>query len=207
VLELAANLLHAALLRHLGTRRLGWLVAISALLVFAASLHWGGLDLGWQRETFLPGLARVLFGFFGGVWLYRTRERWQARVPRTPLAVPALALMLATGFGRSAGELTWLYDPVMTLLVLPCLLMLGARAKGGRVASALGTLSFPLYAIHLQTLEGLHAWGASQPLLWIAAVLLVAISWLIGGLIDEPLSAWFRLRRRMRGQRGALVVA
>jgi len=69
--ELVANLVYAALAPRLSNRLLGIIVAIGFLGLVASGLVAGSLSNGTLRATFLGGLARVTFGFFAGVRLFR----------------------------------------------------------------------------------------------------------------------------------------
>lgn len=196
VLELMANLAHAAALPTLGNRMLAGVVVVSALGLGAAYHHFGHLDLGWTRSSFLYALPRVGFGFFGGVLLERTQTHWDARVPRVSFLVPVLVLLALISvppawLGSSTG-----YEVIIVTLIFPLLVMLTARARGGDVAAALGTLSFPLYAIHYQIFGALHVMRAGQPTVWATALALLPLSWALGKWIDEPLNAARRRSRR-----------
>lgn len=88
--ELAANLIYAAIAPRLSNRLLGAIVALGFLGLVASELAVGSLDNGTLRSTFLGGLARIAFGFFAGLSLFRF---WRAR-PAKLSPHPALLFAL-----------------------------------------------------------------------------------------------------------------
>ncbi len=207
-LELVVNFAHAWLLPRLTNRVLAAIIGGSAALLVLANRHYGTLDLGWTWQSLPAGGARVGFGFFSGVLLFRSRLVWLARVPQVPMVVPALILLAVASVSHEAtqgGQGMGNYDCVVVLALLPPLLLLGARASGGPLTAALGTLSFPLYTIHMPIVTLLHRLNATAAQAVAALVVLIVVCWVVGGWVDEPLNAWRRARRRE--QRPALARA
>lgn len=201
--ELLANLAYAVLARRLSNPVLGSIIAIGFLGLVASGLVTGSLDNGTVRPTFLGGLARVTFGFFTGVALYRL---WRVRPTR--LALPPLALFVLMPLPlccRPASPLVWLYELAVVTIYLPAVVWLGAGAKasGGplRLCTALGALSYPLYVIHAPVWtvvrawddkrfnEVLHGYAPFGGYMLIAA--LGALCWWLDKAVDYP------LRRRL----------
>lgn len=193
--ELIVNLAYAVLAPRLSNRLLGAIVLLGFLGLVASGLVTGSLDNGVVRPTFLGGLARVTFGFFAGVALYR---RW--RVRPTAFALPPVLL-----FALLLLPLGSLYELAVVTVYLPSIVWLGAgaRAKGRwlPICAALGALSYPLYVIHApvwtvvrawddrQLNEYLHSYAPLSGLLMIVG--LGVICWWLDKAVDYP------LRRRL----------
>ena len=199
--EIVANIFHAVMQPWLSNRVLGGIVGLSALGLLLGARHFGTLDLGWTAGNFIWGLPRVGFGFFGGVLLYRKRAAWQGQIRPLPLPLLALILLAVTNIPEAAtglGDRFALVELVVVLMIFPPLVMATTEASGGVIAAAIGTLSFPLYAIHKPIVEAMIAAHVDGPARWIGVVLLIVGSWALGRWVDEPLNAWRRSRRKAR---------
>lgn len=195
VWEVLANAGHAAGLSRARDRTLIALAGASAVGLVLCAATYGGLAPGWSTSTLLWGLPRVGFGYCAGVLLYRTRARWLAIVPSVSFTVPALLLFTLLSAPIGAGGYRWLwpiYDLALVLLGFVPLVMLTIKARGGAVAAALGTLSYPLYALHEPLIAPLVERGAGVPLKLAAGLGMTALAWGVGRLIDEPLNRWSR---------------
>jgi peptidoglycan/LPS O-acetylase OafA/YrhL len=108
-LELVANMVYAAVASRLSNRGLAGIILLGFAGLIAAGLTTGSLDNGTVRATVLGGVARVTFGFFAGVGLYRL---WLIRPTRIAVhpgllfVLLILPLMLKPG-RRSAGCMSW----------------------------------------------------------------------------------------------------
>jgi peptidoglycan/LPS O-acetylase OafA/YrhL len=150
--ELVANIAHCALVRWLTPRRLAALVAVC----WAGSMIAVGFDLmGPHGRGAWGGLARIGFGYFAGVLLYRLEHR----LPRPRLSIwlvllPLTAILLPHGqaFRPLLGMGT------VTIMPLVVWLALGARVSAleARVAGVAADLSYPLYFVHLPILVLAH---------------------------------------------------
>jgi len=98
------------------------------------------------------------------------------------------------------------YDAWVVIGCAVPLLMLTARAKGGRIAAALGTISYPLYAINEPVVFALVRGEASAEMRTLAVAMLVLVAWALGRWVDEPLNAW-RRRRQTRVVLGTTAAA
>ena len=175
--ELVANVLHAVLLSRVGTRWVVALAAGSAMILFLHSTAMGAITAGLRSSDFAAGVPRVIMAYCIGVVLWRLRPRF---------AVPGQAapLLLVGGLMLVPAGLAW--DFAFVMLLCPVLIALGTRAFGGRTATLLGSLSFPLYATHFPVMQlcqllGLGALGA------ITAS--VAVATLVGLIVDGRLRA------------------
>lgn len=146
--EFVANILFFLVLRR-GIKPLTVLAASTA--VFFVSTKLFGEAAGWGTANMAGGLARVMFSFFAGVVLYQNR----ARLDRLPvLPMPLLLLILTAILAVPTFRLHTYYWFGMTVLFVPPLVALGARATlmpGSRaqtLAHYFGGLSYPLYCVH-----------------------------------------------------------
>lgn len=202
VLELLANAFHAATLRWLSLGVLAGVVAVGLLgLVFSARTC-GTLNTFCSPPIafYFLCLSRTVFGFFTGVMLHRTQRFWLPKVPQVsfPLLAVVLLLLMNMPVPLPLGEQRAIYDFVCIAVVFPPFVMASVAAKAGRDALALGTLSYPLYAIHLPLIDAFRNAGGSEPQACAFIVFLIALAWALGHWIDEPLNA---LRRCSRARR------
>jgi peptidoglycan/LPS O-acetylase OafA/YrhL len=163
--ELFANVLHALILYRLRT---GSLLILS--LAFAALLYWycaemGGIFVGFRSHDFLMGIPRVLVSYLIGIALCRAKLVFPA--------LPSIAtLMLATSLLFLPEGAFW--DLAFILAICPFVLVLGRSVSASKYGVAVGTLSFPLYAVHMPVLEAARS-GEAHPLFASALAILVAV--------------------------------
>lgn len=194
--EVAANLVFAAAFLWLGVRGMTAVVAVSAAGLLIAAMTLGNLDGGYRVPTLWVGCARVGFGFFLGIALYRGRRFWFHRVPHVPpwivlsLCFGLLALPVPTAL-RPAFDLGFVF------FASPLLVMAGSRAEptpaGRHVATALAALSYPLYAIHLPVRAWLRSMGATGEATVAVMAALILVSWALAYHYEAP------MRRRLEG--------
>ncbi len=198
--EYLVNFAHALGAKQLGNRTLLVIVAASALGLVATSQLANGLMGGCMKESAWLALPRATFGYFLGIYLRRTMPRWAPHVPSVPLAIPALSFIVLVNVPPSlvpTGSAWGLYDSFAVIALFGPLVMLTARATGGWIAAALGTVSYPLYVINEPVVFALHHGGYSIAAQSLALVALVLAAWAIGNWVDEPLNRW---RRHGRAQ-------
>ncbi|MDE2435395.1 MAG: acyltransferase [Sphingomonadales bacterium] len=157
-LELFVNAIHGFILARLRT---GALVVI-ALCALAATVRFardsGALDLGARPSSLVPGLFRAILSYSIGMMLF---QRW--RDGGAPHVSPLLA---AVGFPAllvlpwALGIAHWAYDLAFVLFACPLLLAGGlALRHPSTLALALGSASFPLYAVHFAVLRQAQLMG------------------------------------------------
>ena len=210
VWELLANAVHAAGLARARNRVLVLLASLSAIAMAACAAKYGSLTPGFSASTLMWGLPRVGFGYCAGVLLFRTRASWLPIVPTVSFTVPALLLFTLISAPIGDGNFRWIwpiYDLALVLLGFVPLVMLTIKARGGTVAAALGTLSYPLYALHEPLIQPLVARGAGAPTKLVAGLAMVALAWSVGKLIDEPLNRWSRRLVSTDAPRGGKTAA
>jgi peptidoglycan/LPS O-acetylase OafA/YrhL len=211
VLELAINALYAWQWRRLSNRLLWLVVTVSGLVLTAASLAHGGVDMGSTWGSVAGGLVRVLYSFSLGVLIFRA---YDGRVRRGWVAalVPLLLIpILATGGGGP------LFDLACALFVLPLLVWAGLRLEPApgldRLFRWAGLTSYALYVLHGPVLQFaklaiFHYWRPRTDAVWMAGLAAIAALVLLSAAVDRwydtpvrrKLSA--HLRRRAEAARG-----
>jgi peptidoglycan/LPS O-acetylase OafA/YrhL len=111
-------------------------------------------NVGAKVDNFLLGLPRTTFAYLIGIAMGR---RWRERPPNLPipplLAIPAMPAILAAGW--ALGLNSWLFDYLFTAIACPLMIAGGFRLAGNnRLATLIGKLSFPLFAVQMPILEG-----------------------------------------------------
>lgn len=156
--ELLANLLHAAVLKKVGTALIGVLTLImGAWLIYTVRGH-GADTMGVNAPTWATwwnALPRVFFAYFMGVLIGR-KYRDGLRTPGLPwwlaLALPIIGIAAVPylPLGRVAGDLAFvmLFLPLMMWLVA----MSQPPASLKQPMEWLGNYSLPLYCVHLTVL-------------------------------------------------------
>ncbi len=197
LVELAANLAHVLVLRHIKTRGLLLLSALCWLALLAASLHAGSLQIGSAGNDWLLGFVRAGFAYPLGIVLARHRAR--LTIPAMRWWIPPAMLIAALLVPAIPGLPDALMDP-LALLAFPAVLAAGAATAVpsdiGRRLTWLGGISFPLYATHFPILEGAHVLGDGLPVHLRAPLLLGALGTavlLAHLLARSPLATGFRL--------------
>ena len=152
-LELFVNIAFCVWIVKASRQRMAQGCVAAAIVLALVARHYGSLDTGWRMESYAGGVARCAFGFTLGVVMAR-----QNMVIRLPAAVrrwlPALLILAFWGLLTIdvGHDLRLRFDIVCVLCVFPLMLALaaGATMQGApaRVAQAVGSMSYPLYATH-----------------------------------------------------------
>lgn len=168
--EYFANILYALFLRRIGKKTLIALLAVAAAAttlvllridLFGLLLHYGYTSkAGWSFKPahFYVTATRLAFPLLAGMLICRAKLIIRTKNAFWPCAAVMATILLVPVF---PGENVWrgglangVYELVMTLVVLPCLLMAGAGdekdASGvtATFARLLGEIAFPLYMTH-----------------------------------------------------------
>jgi len=204
-LEIAANLVWAAIVIRLRTRALVLFTLLSGVALAAADVFYVTGNTGWNAPTFWGGLPRVCFSFAAGLLIFRLR--WHERVPANPFGgiILAVVLLAVLAYPSSAqGMKVPLEDIAAVLFVLPLLVLAGAAQNSqGRFAATIGALSYPVYIVHLPVfhfVSGLHQSSlkrlnidvlAGCAVTLTAVVAFAALHW-----YDEPVRRWLLARAK-----------
>lgn len=154
--ELLANLVHACLLRKLPVRFLTLFWAMCGTIFAVQIMMTKSADFGGAGDDFAYGFARVGFSYTTGILLARTwagnaqahsRRQTGAWLLWLTAPVAAIALLDLVDEGSAA-----LAEAITVLLVLPGLFAMACRAippaRADKWLTALGQISYPLYAVH-----------------------------------------------------------
>lgn len=175
--ELVANLFYALILRSLSGRLLLILILLCAagLALVLGVTPGHSLHGGFSPATMPAGAFRVGFSFFVGVALYRhghgvgnapVSAGDGARMRAVILVGTVVALLAAS----PPVPLRAVYELVAVTMLFPLLIGLAMRCplsgSGARWAAVLGTLSYPVYVLHVpvaRILNGVLAKGLHVP--------------------------------------------
>jgi peptidoglycan/LPS O-acetylase OafA/YrhL len=199
MVELIANAVHARWLHRVSTAGLAALAGACAIGLAAAFAWEGSGDLGSGILQLPAGLLRAGWSYVLGIVLARV---WKVRRPvpladwRIALAAPVVAIAVLP----LAPVPTWLGDAFVILAVFPALFWVAASATpsqaGERPLAALGSISFPLYAVHFPILNAAdQLGGATGRLAGVAMAILIAAA--LAAATSGRLSAVFNNRRRV----------
>jgi peptidoglycan/LPS O-acetylase OafA/YrhL len=198
--ELLANMVYAVVARFLSWRIFAVaLPVLAALSVFTVMRHTETVGPGWLWPHFDAGLARVMFGFFAGVAIYRFRL--ERGIPAIP-AWLGVALLLAIFAVPATGIWRQGFDALAGVVLMPLLVAFvsGAKISGWRakLCAALGMLSYGVYVLHVPLL-GVTALSFSIlhieiPYGFLSVILVALVAGLAAALAhrvyDAPLRRW-----------------
>ena len=150
----------------------------------------GSLDLGVRWSEVWAGTARVGFSFIVGVFISRTHGG-AARTSWLSMA-PILTLVGAMFIPASDGMRIFV-DIFLVIFISPLVLWLGASysvpATFVKLATVLGLISYPIYAIHYPLLRMVGSYAKDNHLssvFWlpIFTVALSYFGWILGRYFD-----------------------
>lgn len=181
--EAVANTSHALSLRWLTTRRLAAWTAIAAVGIVFTAMRMHHLGGGWSVHNWWAGLVRVGFSYPLGVLIYRLYSA--ERLPTVTLPFPILVIGLVTGIAAASWVGAWWSDAATALFFFPALLIAGIRSPvgiGAPIATWLGAISYPLYAIHSPLVE---VWGRYAPHDLLSALGAFALCVALAGIVER----------------------
>lgn len=174
--ELFANVSHAAWFSKV--RRLLIPVTLLGIFMLIISTEFPAFTAGHHDSTFFAGFIRVLFSYLIGVQLYRGfGERRFASVSPALILACMPVIFLSTWF---MPERITPLDLVIVAGIFPILIVCGATLPVGASLRWLGSISFPLYAVHWPLMALCHVNGWS--IFWA-----VPAAFLIASLIPNGL--------------------
>lgn len=189
--EMLINILWVLALPILRTRVLVAVIVAAAIGLCVVSATGGEVESGSDWPTWWVGGFRVFFGFPLGVLLHR--------LPRASFSVPFPMLAALAVTAAIAPPLVGLFA------ILPLTVWLSTgNATESRIATELGELSYPVYALHIPLFDPLswvatrilHIEGTAQGLFMLGAA--CAISWAVLILWDRPARGWLGSRAKRR---------
>jgi peptidoglycan/LPS O-acetylase OafA/YrhL len=211
--ELFVNVVYGLVAKRLANWLLIAIVLGSLFVEGFGIIKFNGANVGAYTETFMWGFARVMFPFFLGVLINRTivpRNRPPSHM------IPALlaTILVATLCLPSLGSWTGISELVAIAIIYPAIIMVATNiavpSQQGGVATWIGAVSFPLYAIH----EPLFLWLARlqrktayrfpiSPYWWMAFALAVSVlaAWIVYRLYDVPIREGLTNMRRRSAHR------
>lgn len=198
--ELLINLIHGAICKWLSNEKLVILVACSGVVYIACIWLYHGPGVGWDGHTFPGGFARVAWGYFLGVLLARCslQKFYPERLMRkgySKCIFLVAGILIAPALGMTAFRVL-----ISLFLIFPAIVILATNEVSPNnyrlLASWLGNISYPLYAIHLPLLtifQPVIVHGSY--LLLLNVVLLVILSGtLVEYAYDAPVRQFLRMK-------------
>lgn len=175
--ELLANILHGAWLARLGDGAMIVALAVCSVL-FLGSFAFTGFPRILDETTVTMQVAvifRALVSYIMGVLAYRLLQ------DRAPVHIPVMAGCAAmVGYIALVSLVQFPLWPVPFIFVIaPLALIAGLdRSAPERISHVLGTISFPLYAIHFPVIAACLLAGLGAGVAFVAS-LAIASLWLI----------------------------
>jgi len=201
--ELLINIAFAVLALRVGPRGLLTILAVSgAMLCHAAFGSDKALNVGAFWDTAAYGMARTVFSFTLGIGIYRLRNQLEIRRRLTWQAWLLFPVLIATLMFAPEDRAWW--DLACVFVILPAMLWLGTLwdLPKGKVAEALGDLSYPLYCIHAPLIWAGKKWDMNMGMLCLA---MVAAAWALDRWVDRPVRG--KVTAIMKGRRRAVPAA
>jgi peptidoglycan/LPS O-acetylase OafA/YrhL len=199
--ELAVNLLFALVWKYLTKPVLCAIVLAGAVALVATDLWTGTLHGGFEWSTILVGLVRVIYGFFGGVLLYRFLPHWQKKSRWAYLLPIALIPVFSANVPTAP-----MIEIAATLVIFPAIIAIGAALDppNPKPFAFLGVASYAIYILH----EPMLGWFARAvkllsveallpPFPWTATtliILLLGLSVFVDKVFDGPVRKLLKKR-------------
>jgi peptidoglycan/LPS O-acetylase OafA/YrhL len=182
--EIVANCAYAKFVKKDNTRILITATVLSGAVVFLYAFLHDSLDAGWNVSGWYIALARVVFSFSIGVFLYRRRTahaRHRESAALSALALLGTALMLCINVPASWSGIVTAAE---VLLGVPALVHMATAAEPpscvAPIFARLGQISYGLYITHVPILVFLsklpvnkeRIYGVGELLAFLCAMLL-----------------------------------
>ncbi len=189
-MEVVANLTHAVLLHQLSTASLYAISGISGVILAMLILSSGGNNFAFEAFSWPLAFARVGFAYTLGLAIARGHaDRTDKAVPQEkwigPFLLPIIALtaLPLLPLNEALGDLA------ITLFVLPAAFLWAtlARLPSELCASftVLGSISYPLYAVHMPILALVASWRHDALGLGVALACCLGFAFLLARLLER----------------------
>jgi len=212
--EALANVVFGAAARRFSTPIMAAILLLGAVFLILGIAHVGAADGGRSWTTAPLGLARVTFAFTVGLFVHRFRSTLAGRSWHPAFFWAAMALLVGAAFAAPAPAWRPVYDTLFVLVGCPLILLIGLNSSVGsrRLAEELGTLSYPLYAVHFALMlvvfyvhGALRHWQVQVvpvPLGIVVTLSIIAFAYLLGRHVDGPAQ---RLANRLISRRAERI--
>ena len=173
----------------------------------ACRRHRGGWALNWEQQY--VGLVRLMYPFFGGLFL--SRLGWLIRTRKNAFWWCSLMIVVVLSVPRIGGEegywMNGLYEAFCIICIFPVIVSMGAggRITGRRSAAVckfLGDISYPVYITHYPLVYIYTAWAFNRratlaeglPYMLLTFVGAFALAYACLKLYDLPVRRWLTER-------------
>ena len=194
--EIYINIFHATFLKLLLAKHLAILVAVAGLLFITSAILLHSINLGSETSTIWAGIFRVGWGYGIGLLIYRLHYSGKLAIPKVYFCVPVLLAAAALAAPRVLPSV--IHSGLILFVLLPLVVALSPNSYNPRwgksVWTFLGSISFPLYAIHYPLITLVHTIiGAQSAYFWPLLVMaVIAVASLVEIYFDKPLRSLFR---------------
>ena len=197
--EYIANIIYALAGRKMSKIILWVIVIISGItLTIVANWH-GDVATGWGYDNIWIAVVRMMFPFFAGLLLYRTR-----RLIRLPMAYVVCSLILVLLFFLPTFKYNGFYEAACIIIAFPIVVAAGAggqvSGRWAKLCNFSGAISYPIYILHYPFIYIYTAWiytkkPAPAQIVPVACglfVFFIVLAYVALKLYDEPVRNWLK---------------
>lgn len=211
--EYIGSIMYALFLHRLPLRVLRVFMVLSGAGLAACALGnmSGGYSLGVGYSIagwgWLGGFLRLSFSFSAGLVISRTFRPRHIRGAFWICSALIAAVLACPYIGSEISVLNGIYDSVITLLLFPAIVYIGAcgtttDAFSARVCNFLGAISYPVYIIHYPIMYLFYAWvlnnGLTFDQVWPVCIpifaLIILLAWAAMKYYDTPVRRYLSRR-------------
>jgi peptidoglycan/LPS O-acetylase OafA/YrhL len=197
--EYIANIIYGVFGRKM-SRIVLWLIVIASgiTLVIVAEWH-GNLATGWSYDSFWIATVRMMFPFFAGLLLFRSRK-----LIRIPMAYTICSLILIILFFMPTFKYNGLYEAACIIIAFPIVVAAGAggkiKGRWAKLCKFSGAISYPIYITHYPFIYIYTSWvvldkPSPRQIVPVACglfVFFILLAYASLKLYDEPVRAWLK---------------
>jgi len=197
--EYIGNVIYAVWIRK-ASKRLLWMVVLTCAAALLAMAHYrNDVATGWSYQSFGFAVVRMMFPFFAGLLLYRSKK-----MLKIPFAFGVSTLLLLAIFFMPVFKYNGLFEAACIIIAFPLVVLIGASGTVGkftkRTCTFLGSISYPIYIIHYPFMYLYIAWIAKDqptakeylPIAIPLALFFIGFAYLVFKLYDEPVRIWLK---------------